>query len=195
MLINKDDIPKTEIDSDEFTRAVATGGESQLYISKKLQDVTELNADFSQDQTITILTRGTWGTVHLIEHLLKLTGPAECWLTSWSVKEQAVRILMDLIDKKQLTQVHCLFDERIRVQCPQAHQLIRSQFVDVRLTKIHAKLVVLMNRDWGIAISSSANLTRNPRIEAYVVFTHRSVAQFFQETIQKEIDQANPFEA
>ena len=98
-----------------------------------------------------------------------------------------------MIDEKRLTRIYGLFDERIRVNCPQAAQLVENQISDIRLTKIHAKLTVLINDDWAIGISSSANLTRNPRIESYVISTHRDIAEFYRDILLKEIQNANPF--
>ncbi len=195
MLIKKDDLKQKEPEEgDQFARVLRTKGQNRSLLSPKTAHLDSLIGDVHRDETIHILTRGAWSTPHLIDHLLGQIGSAEAYVTSWSVKEQAVRILLRLIDEKRLTHIYGLFDERIRVQCPQAHQLIKNQITDIRLTKIHAKLTVLINDDWAIGISSSANLTRNPRIESYVISTHRDIAEFYREIILAEIQNANPFE-
>jgi len=199
MLLSKNDIPKQVLettDADDFSdlRPIQVEGESHTYLSPKTQKLGDAFGLIEREQTYHIATRGAWSSPHLMEHLLNQIGPAECYLTSWSVKEQAVRILMMLMDSGKITSLHCLFDERIRVQCPQAYQLAEHNIADIRLTKIHAKQVILINADWHVSITTSANLTRNPRIERFVISTHKSVALFDRDWIRKEIDQANPFE-
>ena len=193
--MSRNDIPQvSDAEPTQISPSLAVEGKNSVVRGTRGRALNDIINSIEIDETIHLPARGSWSTPHLIQHLLNFIGPAECWVTSWSVKEQAVRILIDLIDKKQITQLHCLFDERIRVQCPQAYQLASNNFVDMRLTKIHAKVVVLRNADWGITIATSANLTRNPRIENFVISTHRQVADFYLEWIQEEIENSNPFE-
>jgi hypothetical protein len=200
MLFKPTDIPKQIIEdttSDGFdfdmSPEVSTG-EAFTYLSSKSAKLGDVFGEIEKDKTYHIATRGNWSSPHLIEHILNQIGPAKCYLTSWSVKEQAVRILMLLMDSGRITELHALFDERIKVNCPQAYQLAESNIADIRLTKIHAKMVILMNDDWGISISTSANLTRNPRIEKFVVSTHMNVAQFDKAWIDAELRQSQPFD-
>lgn len=191
MLLKKNDRPTR--DDGEFTHAHRTGGKARSLIFPKRSELEERLGAIEKDETIHVLTRSSWSTPHLIDHLIRQIGPAEVYVSTWSVKEQAVRTLLRLLDSGAITRLHGLFDERIRVQCPQAHQLIESQLTDIRLTKIHAKLTVLINNAWAVGISASANLTRNPRIESYVISSHRAIAEFYRDTIVAELNEANPF--
>jgi hypothetical protein len=200
MLFKKSDIPENIIEpesNDGFDfdmQPVSSQGDSSCFLSSKTSKLSSVFGKVEKDTTYHIATRGNWSSPHLIEHLLSQIGPAKCYLTSWSVKEQAVRILMLLMDTGKITELHALFDERIKVNCPQAYQLAESNIADIRLTKIHAKMVVLMNDDWGISISTSANLTRNPRIEKFVISTHMHVARFDKDWIDAELRQSQPFD-
>lgn len=195
MLINRNDLDRDKPEEDhQFTKVLRTKGKNRSLLSPKTCTLDKLIGSIERNETIHILTRSTWSTPHLMDYLVDQIGPAEGYVTSWSIKEQSVRILLGMIDEKRLKGLHGLFDERIRVNCPQAAQLVESEVSDIRLTKIHAKLTVLINDDWAIGISSSANLTRNPRIESYVISTHRDIAEFYRDTIMGEIQKANPFE-
>lgn len=189
-------IPALDVEKTEkaYGPGVRVNGSVRFALSKKNQSILETDiGQIKRDETIFIPTRGTWGTVHLIAYLIDQIGPVECTLTSWSVKEQAVRILLQLMDEGKITKLQCLFDSRITAQCPQAHQLIVANISDIKLMKIHAKCVVLKNADWEVTISTSANLTRNPRVESYVVTTHKEVAAFFTKWITEELSDAQPF--
>lgn len=196
MLIKKSDIPSygDESKEQEFGPAIRAKGSNRMFLSQKNNSLDDDIGVIVQNETLHIPTRGTWSSPHLIDHILRQIGPAECYITSWSVKEQAVRILIQLLDSGKITRLHCLFDERIRVQCPQAYQLAANNMTDIKLTKIHAKVVVLLNDDWGVSICTSANLTRNPRIERFVVSTHREVAEYDRAWIDAELKNGNPFD-
>ena len=196
MLIKKSDIPQftEESDKSSFSPAIRVEGGNRMFLSKKNSPLDEQIGEIRQNETLHIPTRGTWSSPHLIDHILRQIGPSECYLTSWSVKEQAIRILLGLLDSKQITSLHCLFDERIRVQCPQAHQLAMHNMTRIKLTKIHAKVVVLRNANWGVSIVTSANLTRNPRIERFVVSTHKEVAEYDRAWIDAELQNGTPFD-
>jgi len=196
MLIRKNDIPEIKIPVGEKAfgnKPIRAKGDARFVLCQKGDSVAEKIGEVEENEVIVIPTRSNWGTTHLIEHLLQQTGPANCWLTSWSVKEQAVRSLLDLCDRGMITELHCLFDERTQIQCPRAYQLAFSQVANIRLTKIHAKVAVIQNKDWGISIVTSANLTRNPRIECYVILTHAIIANYQLEWIQGVIEDSNPF--
>jgi hypothetical protein len=64
---------------------------------------------------------------------------------------------------------------------------------DIRLTTCHAKIVVLQNQQWSVAIVGSANFTNNPRIEAGIVSTERAVGDFHRDWMLAEIANAKPF--
>lgn len=196
MLLSKDDIPQRETPEadDELDYVVRIkAGKTRTMLAPKDAGLPELIGVIEMDEVIHIATRGNWSTPHLIAFILNQIGPAKVWLTSWSVKEQAVRILLGLADEGLITELHALFDERTKVQCPQAYQLAQNQIVDIRLTKIHAKVSVIMNNDWGISIVTSANLTRNPRIERFAICMQKAVAEFDLGWIQQEIDKKKPF--
>lgn len=196
MLLSKDDIPPRKTEEPDQKLEYVTrvkSGKSRIMLAPRDAGLAELIGSIEQDEVIHIATRGNWSTPHLIAFILNQIGPAKVWLTSWSVKEQAVRILLGLADQGLITELHALFDERTKVQCPQAYQLAQNQIADIRLTKIHAKVTVIQNNDWGISIVTSANLTRNPRIERFAICMQKAVAEFDLGWIQQEIDKNKPF--
>lgn len=136
MLLKKNDRPTR--DDGEFTHAHRTGGKARSLIFPKRSELEERLGAIEKDETIHVLTRSSWSTPHLIDHLIRQIGPAEVYVSTWSV-------------------------------------------------------TVLINDAWAVGISASANLTRNPRIESYVISSHRAIAEFYRDTIVAELNEANPF--
>lgn len=194
MLLNSKDLMKIETEPDNEIAPYRTSGSNRFGMGTIGRELRDIIGDLQQNESIHIPTRGVWSNHNLLDYVLQQTGPARVWLTSWTISEIAVRTLLQLIDSGTIVEVNCLFDERIKVQCPQAYQLVDKSGVMLKLTKIHAKSIVVLNDEWGVSVTTSANFTRNPRIEKYVVCTDRQIAEKDKEWIQQEIDNGRPFE-
>ena len=135
----------------------------------------------------------------MLQFLLSRIGPAKVWVTSWGITQEPLNQILQLLDTSPpvIQSLNALFDSRVKLQCPQAFQLLlgRSDRVRVRLAKNHSKLLVLINEQWAITVCSSANLTQNERLEYYVIATDRALAIHNRDWIQLELDQSLPFDA
>lgn len=194
MLISIKDLPVIETAPDNEIAPYTSSAPSSLALSPIAGKVRDAVGEIEQNKVMFIPTRGNWSNHDLLELILQKTGPAKVWITSWTVSEPAVRSLIQMIDSGLIQEIHCLFDERIKVHCPQAYQLAEKTVVDMKLAKIHAKCIAVINDDWGVAVVTSANFTRNPRIEAYALCTDRDVAEKQRDWIQDEMNNNRPFE-
>lgn len=142
---------------------------------------------------IQFCTGGQWSMHELLHYILLKTGPAKVCLSTWTITEQPLRTILDLHKRGLITELNCLFDHRIKERTPKAFQLAQGIVHKMKLTKIHAKVTVVENDQWGVAIIGSANLSRNPRIEAGVIFTDKVSAAFNRSWIMEEINNLQPF--
>lgn len=149
------------------------------------------------DHDYDLLSKGRWSLHQLVSHIIGLIGPCDCSLTSYGISTKPIQCILDLLRSKQILTITALFDKRIRLQCPDAFQLLLNLTDDERvrigLTMIHAKVVVLSNADHQVTIRTSANLNVNPRIEIYDISTHAGRAQFHQQWIADAYTEAKPF--
>lgn len=122
--------------------------------------------------------RAHWSMHHLLKYLVELAGPAEVALTSWTITEAPVRSILKLMDAGRITQLQCVFDERVRKHNANAAQLAEANIAEVAFTGIHAKCMVVRGAERSFTVCSTANITRNKRIELYWLSTHRPVATF-----------------
>jgi hypothetical protein len=129
-----------------------------------------------------------WSLHDVLERLIELTGPAHVCLTSWAISEGPARKISNLLRDGKIRSLHCLFDHRVTRYCPAAMQLVQGQMGKIKLTGIHAKIVVIENDSWGISVTSTANATNKRRIEKYVITCDRIVAEFERTWILDQIN-------
>lgn len=166
----------------------------QARLAKARSRVADVVGELVPGQTIHYASMGEWSSHDLLYHLLDVTGPAAVWVATWSITETPVRQLVDRLRAGAITDLHMLLDWRTRVRCPEAMQLAKANAATLRLANCHAKVTVVRNAAWAIAVVGSANYTNNPRIEAGVISTDPAAADFHQGWIAAEIARAAPFE-
>lgn len=131
-------------------------------------------------------TQGAWSMDELLEFLLSQIGPANVWLSTWAITEGPLRSLTRLIEQGQILSLTALFDHKIDQRKPESLQLAMGIASRIKLVKCHAKVLVLQNDNWGVSVVSSANFTKNPRLEAGVVDTHPGNANFHRNWIEAQ---------
>lgn len=143
------------------------------------------------EKTIHFTSFGSFSMHELLGHLLSVTGPASLYIATWAMTENPCRAIHALKESGSIKELHLLFDYKIRERSPQAIQLAEGISSSHKYSKCHAKTTVLVNDTWGITVISSANYTRNPRIERGVICCNRSVALFDRDWILAEINGTN----
>lgn len=70
---------------------------------------------------------------------------------------------------------------------PEYCAALRERFGDacLRVTKTHAKFVLIRNADWSIVIRSSMNLNENRRLESFEVSDCPAMADFLEQVIDE----------
>lgn len=132
-------------------------------------------------------TEGKWSAHELLARLLQMTGPAEVALTSYSFTEDPLRMLKQYLDSGMIIDLKVLVDKRVEKENPRAYQLAVANFRNLSLCHIHAKVMIIKNSDWSITVVSSANYTRNKRIEVGCITESESIAQFHLSWISEKI--------
>lgn len=138
-------------------------------------------------------TAGLWSTHDLLLHILRQTGPARIWIATWSMTEDACRVLVQGIQEGIIADLRLLIDSRVITRNASAYAFVKAHAEKTRITACHAKVTVIENDEWSISMVGSANYTNNPRIEAGVVTESRPVGAFHRDWIDREMDKAKPF--
>jgi len=175
--------------------AVTASGTHIFKIGKANAKLTEVFGTLGQDQVIPYVSLGDWSTHDLLFFILEQTGPARVWFTTWAISEYAIRQLYQFVEHGMILQLKGIFDYRNGVRKPAELQFLQKITTEIKPAKCHAKVTVIENDNWGISIVGSANFTRNPRIEAGVLFTCRNVAVFERDWIERELATNSVFNA
>lgn len=136
-------------------------------------------------------TKGKWSTHQVLAYLLSVTGPAAVYLSTYTASEDPIRYIVQSLQQGLITDLHCVFDYRIRTYNAAAFQLIQANCSNIGLVKNHSKVLVVQNDEWQLTAITSSNLNNNSRVEVGVLFTDPETAQFHRDWILDEIDGAN----
>jgi hypothetical protein len=168
---------------------------SKRQIGKSLLVLAEMANALDHNQSIQYCTGGRWSMHEMVRMILLKTGPAKVWMTTWTITEEPMRVLLDLIKTGYISELSAVLDYRIEKRKPEAFQLASNIITRIKLTKCHAKVAVIRNEEWNITIVGSANFSKNPRIEAGVIFTDKESADFHIQWIDDVIDGKEVFSA
>jgi hypothetical protein len=178
----------------EHVAGARVAGDARFVVGKKRADLAQLIGPLAHNEHIHIPSLGAWSMHDVLAYVLQQTGPADVWITSWTITEEPVRSIIELMKAGTIRNLKALFSERVEAMNPSAPQLARFN-LQVKLTKIHAKSIVVLNDSWGVTVGGSANFTRNPRIEKYIIATHRELAMHESAWIDAVMEGAEPFRA
>jgi len=132
---------------------------------------------------------GNFNLVRLISYLIKQTGPAHVFMTSYSFSQKSIEQLQNKISKGEILSFRVILDNRVRVMSPKPFQMIAASF-DYRCISVHAKVALLWNDAWKISIVTSQNATDNPKLERGTIFTDEQVFNFDLKVLENEFKRA-----
>ncbi|HSW68201.1 MAG TPA: hypothetical protein VLH16_06450 [Bacteroidales bacterium] len=116
---------------------------------------------------------------HVLEELLKITGKAEVKVSSFSISETALRSFYRLTEQGAVTGLQCLLDISVKRHKLGLLFFANNTGIEVSLVKNHAKLVLISNNEWKIAIIGSANLQENDKNETGMICTKTDIYEYY----------------
>lgn len=162
----------------------------------KMETVRHALQDFKPGDLCHIVGANHWNTHDMLEALLDHTdGPAALWFTVYSVSDGAVRRLRAMKDSGQLTSIHALINNHMARARPDGSQQLLQLATDMMVYPCHAKVYVLRSETRGITITSSANATACPWLEAATVVEDPELADWTIDWIRKALALSEPFSA
>ena len=133
---------------------------------------------------------GNYNLVRLISYLIKQTGPAHVFMTSYSFSQKSIEQLQHKISKGEILSFRIILDNRVRVMSPKPFQMIASSF-NYRCISVHAKVALIWNDEWKITIVTSQNATDNPKLERGTIFTDLQVFNFDLKVLENEFERGS----
>lgn len=152
--------------------------------SKDLESVIKL---IEPGANIFWVSNGEWSMHELLLEILNITGSAVVHLSSYAMSETPARILAQLISNGLIEKLFCVLDNRIDVRTAGSFQLMKGISDKLVLTETHAKVTVVQNKNWSVAVIGSANYTENKRYEAGIISLYEPAVQLQLTWLQKAL--------
>ena len=129
------------------------------------------------------LTKGQFSLVELVAVILKQTGPADVFLSTWTASGSDLTEAHGFIKSGAMRSFRCLVDNTFQRRKPAFASLIRELFgiESIRVTRNHAKFCLIRNDNWNLVLNTSMNLNVNARLEDFLLQDNIELAEFLQE--------------
>jgi hypothetical protein len=128
---------------------------------------------------------GNFNLVRLLIHILKQTGPANVFMTSYSFSQTSIEQLLNHRQKGNILSFRVIVDNRVKTMSPIPFQMLSTAF-DYRCSSIHAKVALVWNDNWNISVVTSQNATDNPKLERGTIFTDIETFNFDKNALENE---------
>jgi hypothetical protein len=161
---------------------------NQIKVVKHGDDsnLSDLLPSLEMGDLLEYYTEGRFSLHNLIEYLLKITGSANVLIATWAMTEAPLRSLARMKNEGLIKRLECLLEHKVPGHNSRAYAYAKNIFDEIWLGKCHAKVAIIENDDWGIVITTSANLTRNRRIESGDIKCSMSSATFNRAWIENQ---------
>jgi hypothetical protein len=182
---SKDIVPVVEPEREVEDIGLKKGQSVPFFIADAEKSLTRSIGQLENGKEHHYYSWGNFNLVRLISYLIKQTGPAHVFMTSYSFSQKSIEQLQNKISKGDILSFRVILDNRVRVMSPKPFQMIASSF-DYRCISVHAKVALLWNDAWKISIVTSQNATDNPKLERGTIFTDEQVFNFDLKILENE---------
>lgn len=134
-------------------------------------------------------SNGAFNLVQLMLYVLRQTGPAHVFLSTYSIAEDSISTLRRYVDDGTILSIRFLIDNRVRSISPKPFAHLITSFPDsYRCTSLHAKVALISNESWYVSIVGSQNATHNPKLERGIIHTSEDIWRFDNNIMYEQFD-------
>ncbi len=130
-----------------------------------------LELNLQKNNTQPYFSPGTIQLYHIVEDLLRQSGKADLFISSFTVAEEFVRKLNKLKDQDLVQHMQLLIDSRSAKKTLHLSWFLFSVADEVYIGNNHSKVILIENDKWKISVVTSQNQTRGNRIEVGLICT------------------------
>lgn len=185
MLIDIDDLEKER----ELYKFKSHSDKCTKFINEDIRlEIETQMGELLMGQSIHFATDSRWHLHDIVVWVLSKTGPADLYFCTYAIKEFQARLFSNMKRDGLINSVYGLVDYRASVHDPNVIQLLEGYLESLGKMRTHAKLTVIRNKEWGVTIAGSANLTQNTRADIGVITCDFAVADYRIDWIKKNIN-------
>ncbi|MGL4852747.1 MAG: hypothetical protein ACRC3Z_08915 [Phocaeicola sp.] len=124
-------------------------------------------------------SKGAFNLIQLVLYLLKQTGPAHLFISSYSISEESLSTLLRYRNQGDILSMRFLIDNRVRTISPKPFDFLVTSFPDAyRCCALHAKVALIYNDNYTLSVVGSQNATHNPKLERGIIHTSSDIFEF-----------------
>jgi len=126
------------------------------------------------------ITKGQFSLIQTIEAILDQTGPAEVFISTWTAANNDMTQAHALLESGKMTDVKFLVDASFQRRAPGLAHSLREKFGprSIRVTRNHAKFVMIKTKKWNLVMVTSMNMNQNPRLEDFFLLDNPGLAEY-----------------
>lgn len=134
-------------------------------------------------------SKGAFNLIQLVLYILKQTGPAHVFISSYSIAEDSLSTLKRYQERGEILSIRFLIDNRVRTISPKPFDFLVTAFPGAyRCCALHAKVALIWNERFTISVVGSQNATHNPKLERGIIHTEKPVFDFDLKTLTDEFN-------
>lgn len=111
----------------------------------------------------------------VIEKILKETGPAEIYISTFSTSEEFLRRIYKFRSANLITKAIMLTDLKASKKTMNLYRFVSMVFDQVYLGENHSKVILIHNDQWDVSVCTSQNQTRGNRVESGMISTDKGI--------------------
>lgn len=133
------------------------------------------------------LSNGEFSLSDIILHCLEATGPADVTISTWTAANADITHANSLLVSGAIKTLRFVVDFSFPTRQPAYCTALRQAFGDqaIRVTKTHAKFVLIRNQQWNLAIRTSMNLNANKRLENFEISDDPALCDYLSSFIDQ----------
>lgn len=137
-------------------------------------------------------SNGAFNLIQLVLYIVKQTGPAHLFLSTYSISNESIATLVKYRDRGDILSIRFLIDNRVRTISPKPFDYLITSFPDAyRCCALHAKVALIWNEAWHVSVVGSQNATHNPKLERGIIHTGRDIFDFDLKTLCDEFERGS----
>ncbi len=159
----------------------------KLVRATKRESVFESLGELKKGHDVFAFSKGQFSLSDVIAWALEHTGPAEVIVSTWTAAKADIENAYKLLDNGNIRNMRWLVDFSFPRRQPAYCEALRNRFGDgaIRLSKNHAKFVLVENDAFSVIIRTSMNMNENPRFEYLEVSESVEMASWLRGIIEK----------
>lgn len=174
--------------------ALHRGPRERRIVSAPTSLAAETIGTLTPGVSIVGLTKGQFSLMDLVIAVLDQVGVADVIVSTWTADLRDAAMVRSLVMNERIRSFRLLCDRSLLARDPAYVETLLEFFGPeaIRTSRTHAKLALIGNDRWHVAIRTSMNLNRNTRFEQFDLDDDPAVYEFLRAHVAELVESMPP---